>query len=352
MTPLNRPNPHPIISRWKQLSFDDPKSLPGLPSSKYRPLPDLRMMEELIIAPSPSLSMPFLLDEFKAPKTLRQEIKRILKNHHSSWENIRLEVAKSLKTPDADRTANELINLQNIYAIVSQYSYRPEKQPFDRHSQEVVQLFSNKLISTFHENPDLTVHPSRKALIRELCDKKGKSDFYAEYIYHHIVCNYCSFMLPHPVKPITNHDANMVIDSQIIRGLNPIPREGKYAKRIQVLADVHARQERRFSSFRDSYKRMFEIEREITWNETGQLSISDHVGDEMWLQIKKSKDVLRNQPLLAQCQYCYRFRLIPGSERPRNGKIPRCCKECENVNRNWEDHLIQEHSIKISNLTL
>jgi hypothetical protein len=360
MTPFNRPNPHPIIFGWKQLLFPDSKSLPGLPSSKYRPLPDLRIMQELIIAPSPSLPL-YLLDEFQAPKPLRDEIE-LLKNSQLSWESIRLKVAKFLKAPNADRTADELINLHNLYAIVSQYGYRPEEQPFDRHSQEVVQFFSNKLISTFHENPDLAVHPVRKAWIRELCHKNEKPELYAEYIYHHIVCNYCSFMLPHPAKPITNHDANRVIDSQIIRGLNPIPREGKCAKRIQVLSDVHARQERRFSSFRNSYKRMFEIEREITSIKEGELSISeliggdlsisDRVGDEMWPEIKKSIDVIKQQPLLVQCQYCYRFRRITVSERPRNGKVPRSCNDCARVNSNWERHLLKEHSIEISKLVL
>jgi hypothetical protein len=90
-------------------------------------------MEELIIAPSPILSMPFLLDEFKAPKTLRNKIvdpeTSDLRNTHSSWENIRLEVAKLLKAVNIDSTEDQLINLQNLYAIVSQYSYRPKKQP-------------------------------------------------------------------------------------------------------------------------------------------------------------------------------------------------------------------------------
>jgi hypothetical protein len=226
------------------------------------------------------------------------------------------------------------------------------KQPFDRHSQEVVQFFSNELISTFHENPDLAVHPVRKALIREFCDKNGKPELYSEYIYNHIIYNYCGFMLPHPARPITNHENRKLIDTQILRGGNPIPREGRYANQIQALSDIHARQERRFSRFRKSYKRMFEIEKEITWNETGELSISDHVGDEMWSEVKKYKDVLKQQPLLAQCQYCYRFRRIPGSERPRNGKVPRCCNECKTVNSNWERHILKEHSIEISKLVL
>jgi hypothetical protein len=310
-----------------------------------RMMPSLKMMEEMIFRPNLDLNF----------------IDCILSNYFIP-DDIDLDTIIDASEPDKlySNVTEKILN-SNVEKKVSAFlllqQYRSTQVEDSVDSYSTILCYSDCVVRNLSSRPD-------NEILLRFCTENNIN--YPQYRYNLFVVNYCSEMLPYPLRHIRGLDGEYLMREIIpgmfndaIKGTNlDIPFPGNFynptkenSKEVfRKLLDTEQRVGIRFSEYACAKKYIQEIDfryHEKLTEYTKNRFDGFHESVTEKGRIKRNKGDNNKPPLLCQCQFCHGYRLVDKSIK----KIAWHCKSklCKDNYKAWNKQLLR-NGIQINSL--
>ena len=276
-------------------------------------IPSTEMLNELIMMPVTDKRSTYnILQSYNISPSTRNEINEILGQDKSS--NFLEEILSKLNNDNCDKKLIALLALQ---------AYRLE-QFYDLESQLILKQVSDMAINRLRQ--ELSSPSVVDENIKKILKDRGELDEYHCFEYHKLILSYLSDIFPIPLSPIldVNEITEWIISFQNYHQ-KKIPFSDKSKNQNQRIDKSERRKRAVFYNYRHAHFYRTElydfISRECP-------NFTTDLVDEYYEVLKNNRKKLRSKDekrlILAQCQFCYRYRL-PGVE--ENGKYAWHCRE-------------------------
>jgi hypothetical protein len=317
------------FSEWERIEINIGKSTYIIPSTA--------ILNELIMMPVPDKRFIYnILQNYKILPSTINEINKILDRDNSS--TFLEEILSKLNMENCD---------EKLIAILSLQTYRLE-QFYDLESQLILKRVSDLVINRLRQelrNPSVV-----DTSIKKILEERGKLTEYQCFEYHKLVLIYLSDIFPVPLSPILdiNEGTEWIISFQNYHHKKtPFPERAK--NQNQRIDESEKRKKALFYDYRHAHFYRTELYNFIYSECPNFLTgLVDEYYEVLKNNRKRSRSKDENRLILAQCQFCYRYR-FPGVE--ENGRYAWCCSETEyhKQYKKWWNYL-RSRSVRLSTL--
>lgn len=302
-----------------------------------RIVPSTEMLNELIMMPvTDKRSIYNILHSYNISPSTRNEISEILDRDNSS--DFLEEILSKLNNENCDKKLIAILSLQN---------YRLE-QFYNLESQLILKQVSDMAVNRLRQELlDPTVVDEN---IKKFLENRGELDKYQYFEYHKLILNYLSDVFPIPLSPIL--DVNKITEWIICfenYHRKKTPFSSKSKNQNQRIDECERRKLALFYNYRHAHFYRTELYNFLSMKYPNFIR---ELVDGYYEVQKNNRKKLRSKDLkrliLAQCQFCYRYRL-PGVE--KNGQYAWHCPEieCHKQYKKWWNYL-RSKSIELSKL--
>lgn len=317
------------FSEWERIEINIGNSIYIIPSTA--------MLNELIMMPvTDRRSIYNILQSYNILPSTRNEINEILgRDNHSAFLE---EILSKLNKENCD---------EKLIAMLSLQTYRLE-QLYNLESQLILMQVSDLAINRLRQELRSPSIVDRN--IKEFLEERGELSKYQHFEYHKLVLSYLSDIFPVPLSPIlnVNEGTEWVISFQNYHQ-KKTPFSDRAKNQNQRIDEAERRKIALFYNYRHAHFYRTELYNFISRECPDFLrKLVDEYYDVLKNNRKRSRNKDEKRLILAQCQFCYRYRL-PGVE--ENGRYAWCCSEteCYKQYKKWWNYL-RSRSVKLSTL--
>ncbi len=300
-------------------------------------IPSTAILNELIMMPVTDKHYIYnILRSYNIRSSTRNEINEILGQEDSS--NFLEDILGKLNSDNCDKKLIAMLSLQ-IYRL---------EQFYDLESQLILKHISNMAINRLRQ--ELRSPSVVDENIKKFLEERGELDEYQYFEFHKLTLSYLSDIFPAPLNPIldVNKITEWIISFQNYHQYKT-PFSDKSTNQNQRIDESERRKCALFCNYRHAHFYRTELYNFLSIEYPNFIA---ELVDEYYEVQKNNRKNLRSKDqkrlILAQCQFCYRYRL-PGIE--RNGQYAWHCAEaeCQKQYKKWWNYL-RSKSIKLSEL--
>jgi hypothetical protein len=300
-------------------------------------IPSIAMLNELIMMPVTDKHYIYnILRSYNIRPSTRNEINEILGQEDSS--NFLEDILGKLNSDNCDKKLIAMLSLQ-IYRL---------EQFDDLESQLILKQVSDMAINRLRQ--ELSSPSVIDGNIKNFLEERGELDEYQCFEYHKLILSYFSDIFPVPLSPIldVNEITEWIISFQNYHQ-DKIPFSDKSRNQNQRIDESERRKRALFLNYHHAHFYRTELYNFISSECPNFIT---ELVDEYYEVVKNNRKQLRRKDLkrliLAQCQFCYRYRLS-GVE--KNGQYAWHCPEteCHKQYKKWWNYL-RSRSIVLKDL--